>query len=122
MYDDASPLPEGLEAFLDAGKPPIYFGFGSMPVADGTGRVLIDAARAVGRRAIILRGWGGLSAVDDATHCIEVDDVNHRALFGRVAAVVHHGGAGTTHTAAREGVPQVIVPMFSDQPFWASRV
>jgi vancomycin aglycone glucosyltransferase len=122
MFDDTRPLPGDLEAFLDAGEPPVYFGFGSMPVAEGTSRVLIEAARAAGRRAILSRGWGGLTLVDDAPDCIGIDEVNHRALFGRVASVVHHGGAGTTHAAARAGVPQVIVPMFGDQPFWASRV
>jgi vancomycin aglycone glucosyltransferase len=122
MSDDVRPLPRDLAAFLDGGEPPVYFGFGSIPVADGTGRVLIEAARAVGRRAIISRGWGGLTLVDDAPDCIEIDDVSHRALFGNVAIVAHHGGAGTTHAAARAGTPQVIVPMFGDQPYWASRV
>jgi vancomycin aglycone glucosyltransferase len=122
MFEDARPLPDDLQAFLDGGQPPVYFGFGSMPVADGTSTLLVEAARAAGRRAIVSRGWGGLAAVDDAPDCMEIDDVNHRALFSRVAAVVHHGGAGTTHTAAYAGVPQVVVPMFGDQPFWAGRV
>ena len=122
MFDDTRPLPNDVVAFLDAGDPPIYFGFGSMPVAEGTSAPLIQAARATGRRAIVSRGWGGLAVVDAGPDCIEIDDVNHRALFGRVSTVVHHGGAGTTHAAARAGVPQVIIPMFGDQPFWASRV
>lgn len=122
MLDDVRPLPDDLNAFLDAGESPVYLGFGSMPVVDGAGRVLIEASRAAGRRAIVSRGWGGLSLIDDAPDCIEIDEVDHWALFGRVASVVHHGGAGTTHAAARAGVPQVIVPMFGDQPFWASRV
>jgi vancomycin aglycone glucosyltransferase len=122
MSDDARPLPRDVRAFLDAGEAPVYFGFGSMPVADGTNRLLIEAARTTGWRAIVSRGWGGLTLIDDAPDCIEIDEVDHRALFRRVAVVVHHGGAGTTHEAARAGVPQVIVPMFGDQPFWASRV
>jgi vancomycin aglycone glucosyltransferase len=122
MFDDAQALPDDVQAFLDAGEPPVYFGFGSMPVADGTSRLLIEAAREAGRRAIVSRGWGSLTLVDDAPDCIEIDEVNHGALFSRVAIVVHHGGAGTTHTVARAGAPQVIVPMFGDQPFWASRV
>jgi len=122
ILEDASPLPEDLTQFLAAGKSPIYLGFGSMPAPPEAGRVLADAARAIGRRAIVSRGWAELGLVDGAQDCIVVDDLNQRALFPQVAAVVHHGGAGTTAAAARAGVPQVIVPMFSDQFYWASRV
>jgi vancomycin aglycone glucosyltransferase len=119
---DASPLSADLNAFLQAGEPPVYLGFGSMPVVPDTSRTLIGAARALGRRSILLQGWASLALIDDAADCIAVDGVNHQALFPRVAAVVHHGGAGTTLAAARAGAPQVVVPMFSDQPFWGSRV
>src|SRR5262249_47067348 len=116
---DSSPLPSDLEAFLEAGEPPVYLGFGSMPLPEGTSRTLIEAARAAGRRAIVSQGWADLGLFDQAPDCIAIGDVNHQALFPRVAAVVHHGGAGTTLAAARAGAPQVLVPMFSDQPFWA---
>lgn len=122
VLEDAQPLPEVVSAFLDSGAPPVFFGFGSMPLADGMGLTLLEAARAVGRRAIVARGWGGLSGDGSAADYLEIDEVNHQRLFSRVAAVVHHGGAGTTHTAASAGVPQIVVPMFGDQPFWASRV
>ncbi len=122
VLEDASPLPPELEAFLAGGEPPIYLGFGSMPAPESASRTLVDAARAVGRRAIVSRGWAGLSLIDDALDCIAIGDVNQQALFPRVAAVVHHGGAGTTATAARAGVPQVVVPLFGDQFYWASRV
>ena len=122
LLEDSSPLPSDVEDFLEAGQPPVYFGFGSMPVVGDTSRTLIEAARAVGRRAIVSQGWAELELIDQASDCIAVGDVNHQALFPRVATVVHHGGAGTTHAAARAGAPQVVVPMFSDQPFWASRV
>jgi vancomycin aglycone glucosyltransferase len=122
ILPDRSPLAADLESFLEAGHPPVYFGFGSMPVAAGTSRTLIDAARAAGRRAIVSEGWAALGLIDEAPDCISVGDVNQQALFPRVAAVVHHGGAGTTVAAARAGVPQVVVPMFGDQPYWASRV
>jgi vancomycin aglycone glucosyltransferase len=121
MLADSSPLPAELEAFLDGGEPPVYCGFGSMPASDGTSRTLIDAARALGRRAILARGWAELAPIDDAPDCIAIGEVNHQALFPRVAAVVHHGGAGTTTAAARAGTPQVIAPMFSDQFYWAER-
>lgn len=119
---DHRPLPTDLEAFLTNGEPPVFVGFGSMPVAKDTSRCLIGAARAVGRRVIVSRGWADLDVIDGATDCIAVDDVNHDLLFPRVAAVVHHGGAGTTAATARAGVPQVVTPMFSDQFYWASRI
>ena len=86
------------------------------------GRVAIDAARAHGRRVILSRGWADLALADDRDDCLIVGDVNHQALFPRVAAVVHHGGAGTTTTAALAGAPQVLVPQIVDQPHWARRV
>ncbi|MEV5428021.1 glycosyltransferase [Streptomyces sp. NPDC052701] len=121
---DERPLPADLAAFLEAGAPPVYVGFGSMPLrASGDlARVVVDAVRAQGRRAVVARGWAGLGPVDDRDDCLFVGEVDHRALFGRVAAVVHHGGAGTTTTAARAGVPQVVVPQAVDQPYWAGRV
>lgn len=85
-------------------------------------RVLIQAARALGRRSIISRGWANLSPIDAGTDCISIDDVNHTKLFARVAAVVHHGGAGTTTAAARTGTVQIITPHIYDQYYWASQV
>lgn len=122
IMHDASALAPELEAFLDDGEPPVYLGFGSMPVPEETSRTLVDAARAAGRRVILSRGWANLNLLEDAPECIAIDEVNHQALFPRVAAVVHHGGAGTTTAAARAGSPQVAVPMFSDQFYWARRI
>jgi vancomycin aglycone glucosyltransferase len=122
ILEDSTPLTRELAEFLDAGEPPIYLGFGSMPAPQGVSRTLVDAARAVGRRAIVSQGWAELGLIDDALDCIAIGDVNQQALFPRVAAVVHHGGAGTIATASRAGVPQVVVPRFSDQFYWASRV
>jgi vancomycin aglycone glucosyltransferase len=118
------PLPDDLSAFLEAGEPPVYVGFGSMPMhgSDDLGQVVVEAVRAHGRRLVVGRGWADLGLVDDRDDCFAVGDVNHQALFRRVAAVVHHGGAGTTTTAARAGAPQVIVPQLADQPYWADRV
>jgi vancomycin aglycone glucosyltransferase len=122
ILEDSRALPPELEAFLGGGEPPVYVGFGSMPAAEGTSRTLIDAARVAGRRVILAQGWAGLTLVDSAPDCLAIDDVNHQALFPRVAAVVHHGGAGTTIAAARAGVPQVAVPMFGDQFYWGRRI
>ncbi|WP_280330918.1 glycosyltransferase [Nocardia wallacei] len=124
ILPDDRPLPEELTAFLDAGAPPVYVGFGSMAAYAPTdiARVAIEAIRAQGRRVLLARGWAELAPIDDAADCFTVGEVNQQALFGRVAAVVHHGGAGTTTTAARAGAPQVVVPRIADQPSWAARV
>jgi vancomycin aglycone glucosyltransferase len=123
ILPDARPLPAGLEAFLDAGDPPVYVGFGSMVMrgSEDPARVAIEAIRAQGRRVILARGWANLEPIDDRDDCFVVGDVNQQALFARVAAVVHHGGAGTTTAAACAGAPQVVVPQGADQPHWASR-
>jgi vancomycin aglycone glucosyltransferase len=113
-----------LLAFLDAGTPPVYVGFGSMPLQfwKEAPQVVIKAIRANGRRALVARGWAELGVIDDRHDCFGIGEINQQALFGRVAAVIHHGGAGTTTAAARAGVPQVVVPQIGDQPYWASRV
>ncbi|MFB7666419.1 glycosyltransferase [Kitasatospora sp. NPDC056138] len=124
ILPDERPLPAELTAFLDAGEPPVYVGFGSMPMHASTdvARTALEAVRAHGRRAVLARGWADLSPADDQDDCFVVGEVNHQALFGRVAAVVHHGGQGTTTTATRAGAPQVVVPQAADQPYWAGRV
>ncbi len=122
ILPDERPLPPELEAFLDAGTPPVYVGFSSVRAPQDAARVAIEAIRSHGRRALLSRGWADLTLVDDRDDCFAVGDVNHQALFRRVAAVVHHGGAGTTTTATRAGAPQVVIPQIADQPYWAGRV
>ncbi|MCS7477857.1 glycosyltransferase [Umezawaea endophytica] len=119
---DERPLPAELEAFLAAGSPPVYVGFGSLHAPAGAAEVAIGAIRAQGRRVVLSRGWADLALVDDQDDCFAVGEVNQQVLFGRMAAVVHHGGAGTTTAATRAGVPQVVVPQIADQPYYASRV
>jgi vancomycin aglycone glucosyltransferase len=121
LPDEHSLSPE-LEAFLDAGEPPIYFGFGSNRAPENLSRVMIDSARALGRRAILLRGWADLAGIDAERDCLTIGEVNQQELFKRVAAVVHHGGAGTTTTAAGAGTPQVVIPQHYDQHYFAERV
>ncbi|MFF3849097.1 glycosyltransferase [Streptomyces sp. NPDC002328] len=137
ILPDQRPLSDELLAFLEAGEPPVYVGFGSMPMngAADVAQLAVDAVRAQGRRVVVARGWAGLNLTDRPDDgrsndgpgdrfrdCLFVGEVNQQALFGRVAAVVHHGGAGTTTTAARAGAPQVVVPQAADQPYWAARV
>jgi vancomycin aglycone glucosyltransferase len=117
LLPDDRPLPAELAAFLDAGPPPVYLGFGSVPAPDG----LAAAVRALGGRVVLAGGWSG-ATVPGPDVCNVTGDVNQRALFGRVAAVVHHGGAGTTTAAALAGAPQVLLPQRYDQPYWADRV
>jgi vancomycin aglycone glucosyltransferase len=115
-------LPPELEAFLEAGEPPVYFGFGSTRAPEALGQVIAQSVRALGRRAIVSRGWADLSPLDEESDGLAIGDVNLQALFQRVAAVVQHGGAGTTTIAAQAGVPQVIIPQIYDQHYWAQRV
>ena len=124
VLPDDRPLPATLEAFLSAGPPPVYVGFGSMPMEalKVAARAAIEAARTHGRRVLLAHGWAEASLADDRDDCFAVGEVNQQALFGRVAAVVHHGGAGTTTTAARAGAPQLVVPQIADQPYFAGRV
>jgi vancomycin aglycone glucosyltransferase len=122
MISEETALPSELEDFLANGEPPIYLGFGSMRASDQTGHVLVEAARLLGLRSILSQGWAGLTPSDMGTDCFSIGDVNHARLFPRVAAIVHHGGAGTTQTAARAGTPQVIIPHNYDQFYWAHRV
>jgi len=122
ILPDERPLSPELETFLDAGEPPIYFGFGSIRAPQDLSQNMIQAARALGRRAIVLRGWADLALLDNEPDCISIGEVNQQALFKRVAATVHHGGAGTTTAAARAGAPQVIIPQHVDQHYFAQRI
>ncbi len=122
ILPDERPLPADLAEFLDADTPPVYVGFSSVRAPMDAARVAIEAIRGHGRRVVVSRGWADLALIDDGDDCFAVGEVNHQALFPRVAAVVHHGGAGTTTTAARAGAPQVVVPQIADQPYWAGRV
>ncbi|MEU1013709.1 glycosyltransferase [Streptomyces sp. NPDC005890] len=121
---DDRPLPADVEDFLRAGEPPVYVGFGSIPLrnAEDVAGASVEAVRAQGRRVLLSRGWADLAVADGQDDCFAVGEVNHHALFPHVAGVVHHGGAGTTTTAARAGAPQVVVPQLADQPYWAGRV
>jgi vancomycin aglycone glucosyltransferase len=122
LLPDERPLSSELETFLQAGDPPVYFGFGSIRAPGDLSKTMINTARALGRRAIVARGWAELSLLDDDPDCLSIGEVNQQLLFRRVAAVVHHGGAGTTTAATRAGAPQVVIPQHHDQHYFARRV
>lgn len=114
--------PPTLQRFLDAGEPPLYIGFGSMAGFD-RGALLAVLTSAVGtRRALFYPGWSGIDAAQLPSNFFVLGDTPHDWLFPRTALVVHHGGAGTTHAAARSGVPSVVLPFAGDQFFWARRL
>ena len=117
-------LPTEVVRFLDGGDPPIYIGFGSMgdPAPQETIALLRRAVQWAGVRAIIQSGWAGWHFESDADCLGVTDELSHDHLFTRVAATVHHGGVGTVMTAARAGVPQLIVPHLLDQYYWGRRI
>ncbi|PTB37786.1 uncharacterized protein TrAFT101_005335 [Trichoderma asperellum] len=120
-----TPEPD-LAAFLEAGPPPVYIGFGSIVVDDPNAmtRLIFDAIHLAGVRALVSKGWGGLGA--DAVGLPEgvfmLGNVPHDWLFERVSCVVHHGGAGTTAAGIKAGKPTLVVPFFGDQPFWGAMI
>lgn len=111
-------------SWVSAGSPPIYFGFGSMPVESPTDTIsMISAACAqLGERALVCSGWSDFGEVPDSEHVKVVGAVNHAAILPACRAVVHHGGAGTTAAGLRAGVPTLILWMLGDQPLWGARV
>jgi UDP:flavonoid glycosyltransferase YjiC (YdhE family) len=121
--DDWTPAPE-LVAFLEGDPPPIYVGFGSMSSRnpEETANIVFQALAQSGQRAVVLSGWGGLQPERIPDSVFMVESVPFSWLFPRMAAVVHHGGAGTTAAGLRAGVPSLVVPFFGDQPYWGQRV
>lgn len=119
-------LPGELQTWLDAGPSPIYFGFGSLPVLEPQKMIgtVIDIARALQSRAILASGWSAMDTggmpLPDSIRMIK--SANHELLFPRCSLVVHHGGAGTTHTAAENGIPAIVCSTYADQPFWGERL
>lgn len=114
---------EALQAFITAGPPPVYIGFGSMAGRDTarTGDIVVNAVEQAGVRAVVATGWGGLAA-RSSSDLLVIDQAPHDWLFGEVSAVVHHGGGGTTAAALAAGVPQVVCPFVADQPHWARQM
>ena len=121
---DQGPSPE-LVRFLDGGAPPIYVGFGSMrgQNPEAIGDMVHQTVQATGLRAVVATGGGGIAMAGPNTDSVHVvDEAPHGWLLPRTAAIVHHGGAGTTAGALLAGRPQVICPFTGDQPFWSERM
>ncbi|MEU6533770.1 glycosyltransferase [Streptomyces sp. NPDC046928] len=115
-------LPAEVEDFLAAGPRPVFVGFGSMAGGKGErlGALVGGALRRAGLRGVVQAGSADLTV--DGDDVLSVGDLPHALLFPRMAAVVHHAGAGTTAAALRAGAPSVPVPVTADQPFWAARL
>lgn len=117
--------PEGeLAAFLAAGEPPVYVGFGSMPGLDPRRltAIVVEALARSGKRGVLATGGGALHGLALPPHVQLIDNAPHDRLLPLMSAAVHHGGAGTTAASLRAGIPSAIMPFFGDQPFWARRV
>lgn len=116
----------GFVSWLEEGSPPIYFGFGSMPVPDHLGflEMAAELCEEMGMRALIGAGWNDIDmkACDLPDNLAIVEQADHAWLFPQCAAIVHHGGAGTTHAGLAAGVPNLVCPFFADQPLWARQV
>lgn len=125
LANNYTPQPD-LAAFLEAGPPPVYIGFGSIVVDDPRAmtKLIFEAIRKTGQRALVSKGWGGFGtdALDVPEGVFMLGNVPHDWLFKHVSCVVHHGGAGTTAAGIALGRPTVVVPFFGDQPFWGAMV
>ncbi|CAM3948073.1 UDP-glucose--sterol glucosyltransferase [Bordetella tumbae] len=114
--------PAELTQFLDAGPAPIYVGFGSM-TGIHLSRMLETVIKALnGRRAVVWPGWSDTGSMTLPENVLRIDATPHDWLFPRVTAVIHHGGSGTSHSAARAGKPSIVMPFAGDQFFWADRL
>ena len=114
---------EGLVKFLQAGPPPVFIGFGSMPVSDPqqTTKLILDALKEAKKRCILHAGWANLGTTDLPDNVFMLDYAPYDWLFPQMEAVIHHGGSGTTGLALRSGVPSMVIPFTADQPFWGER-
>jgi UDP:flavonoid glycosyltransferase YjiC (YdhE family) len=112
---DYKPAPD-LDLFLQSGSPPVYIGFGSIVIEDPVAMtdMILQAVESLGIRAIISRGWSNIGEASSDDRIFYLDDCPHEWLFQHVAAVVHHGGAGTTANGLRFGRSTTIIPFFGE--------
>jgi len=116
--------PDDLSAFLDAGRPPVFIGFGSMPIKDPqqTTATILEALKQSGQRGILQPGWGGLGNQSLPDHVLKIEYAPYDWLFPRMAMVIHHGGSGTTAFGLRSGVPSGVVSFVFDQHYWGEHI
>jgi UDP:flavonoid glycosyltransferase YjiC (YdhE family) len=115
-------MPEDLARFLRAGDPPIYMTFGSMPTTQTTPELLIDAVKAAGCRAIIQARWDAVPDIGADPNIYRIERAPHHRIFPSCSLVVHHGGAGTSHSSSLAGCPSIVVEHFGDQIFWGAQL
>jgi len=119
-------MPEDLKKFLDSGSQPVYMTLGSMLSADASPEriteTLVQGALLAGFRAIVQSSWDKMPDFPDHPHIYKIQKAPHRYSFPVCSAVVHHGGAGTTHSATLHGCPSLVIEHFGDQIFWASEL
>jgi UDP:flavonoid glycosyltransferase YjiC (YdhE family) len=116
--------PVDLVQFIESGSPPVYAGFGSMVMKDPQATIdaVVEAVSTNNMRAVIAAGWGGLKPKNLPSNIFTIDAVPHDWLLPKMAASIHHGGAGTTGASLRAGIPQIVVPFLGDQFFWGLQV
>jgi sterol 3beta-glucosyltransferase len=122
--DDTWQPPADLRAFIESGPPPVFIGFGSMPVRhpEQTTDVIVEALRQSGQRGVLHTGWGDLGQGDLPAHIWKLNYAPYGWLFPRMALIIHHGGSGTTAFGLRAGVPSLAAPFLFDQFFWGERI
>lgn len=116
--------PQPLLDFLAAGRPPVFIGFGSMPVKHPhrINDIILTAAQRTGQRIILHSGWGGVGSLSLPESVFKIDDVPYGWLFPRMSMIFHHGGSGTTAYALRSGIPSCVIPFVFDQFYWGKRI
>ena len=116
--------PRDLSDFLDSGTPPVFIGFGSMPIKNPrqTTEMVLEALKRTRQRGILQAGWGGLGNLPLPDHVFRIEHAPYDWLFPRMAMVFHHGGSGTTAYGLRAGVPSCVIPFVFDQFYWGRRI
>ncbi len=119
-------MPGNLKQFLEAGAPPVFITLGSMFSLDAspdiTTKILVQGALSAGCRAIVQSRWDELRDFPNYPDIYKIQNVPHQYIFPYCSAVVHHGGAGTTHSALLHGCPSVVIEHFGDQTFYANEL
>jgi UDP:flavonoid glycosyltransferase YjiC (YdhE family) len=120
----ATDADEEVASWIAAGTPPVFFGFGSMPVESAVDTLaMISAACAeLDERALVCAGSSDFSDVPHIDHVKVVGTMNYAAAFPACRAVVHHGGVGTTAAGLRAGIPTLALWTWADQRLWAAQV